>query len=424
MKYYLDNFRGFNDQVISLNTITFLVGENSSGKTSLINAISLLSDYRFWLQGDITSDLCEYSSFDDFHSANHTRDYFTLGMIDESKTGSVHLFCINDDEGLPKTFREIFYCNKKMLIVELNKDTINYQFIKEFSCVNCEKTEKDILDFIDSKDFKKNTMKKMALGNLKGTRVPFDFYRRIIIDKDSEVMKEFKELEHLNPFYNLTVSSLAPIRAKPLPFYSGSKQIFKSEGDHVPFVLKEAILRKEKNSIIEALLKYGKESGLYDNLDIAIYGEKKNSPFELIIQKNSNKYKISSVGYGVSQILPIVSELIFNNNAQIVNIQQPEVHLHPKAQAAFGSFLFTISQKNKKRKIIVETHSDYIIDRFRYDQCKSKEKVDASIFYLHNNGKNNIINEIQIDSNGKYSGDNIDTYREFFFDESFKTMEI
>lgn len=425
MKYYIDNFRGFTDQVIDLDTVTFLVGENSSGKTSLINAISLLSDYRFWLQGDIPSEITEYSSFEDFHSANNNRPYFTLGIINNNnKNDYVHLFCFSDDNGLPIKFREVFYSNSKLLVIDVNKDTIQYVYIPEFNCVDCKKTEKDILDYIDSKEFRKNQIKKIPLGNLKGNRVPFEFYRRMIEDKDTEIKTSFKELENIDSLFNISVSSLAPIRAKPLPFYSGIKQLFKSEGDHIPFILKEAILKKEKNAIIEALLKYGKESGLYDNLDVAVYGDKKNSPFELIIQKQTTKYKISSVGYGVSQVLPIVSELIFNQYAQIINIQQPEVHLHPKAQAAFGSFIHSVAIKNKKRKIIIETHSDYIIDRFRYEQSVGSDKAKAAIFYLFNDGKNNKINRIDINDSGKYEGDDVEQFRSFFFDESFKTMGI
>lgn len=420
MKYYIDNFRGFNDQMIDLNNITFLVGENSSGKTSLINAINILSDFRFWLQGEINPEICGYTTFDDFLSAKNTRNYFTFGLIDDQKEKMVHLVSFNDDNGLPHLFREIFYKENCLLVIESINDKMRYKLSKNIIFNKWQNTAKEILDHTESKAFKKVGFKKTKTGN----GLPLSYYKQMINHEDKEVKQFFPENSSVSNFFYRHVSSLAPIRAKPQPFYSGVKQIFKSEGDHIPYLLKEAIIKKTSSAIVDALIKYGKESGLYDNITISLYGKKKNSPFELNVEKNGYAYKINSVGYGVSQILPIVSELLVNESAQIINIQQPEVHLHPKAQAAFGSFLFDVSVKYKERKFIIETHSDYIIDRFRYNLSIANDKPKAEIFYLENDGESNIIHKIQIDDEGKYIGDNIDLYRTFFFDESFKVMRI
>ena len=46
-------------------------------------------------------------------------------------------------------------------------------------------------------------------------------------------------------------------------------------------------------------------------------------------------------------------------------LQQPEVHLHPSAQAALGSLFCQVAAAGKQ--LIVETHSDHVIDRIRMD---------------------------------------------------------
>ena len=64
-------------------------------------------------------------------------------------------------------------------------------------------------------------------------------------------------------------------------------------------------------------------------------------------------------------------------------LQQPEVHLHPTAQAALGSLFCEIAGWD--RQIIVETHSDYIIDRVRMDVRDNKtdlKPADVSILYF------------------------------------------
>ena len=56
MRYYIDNFRGLQNQIIDLKKVNFLVGENSTGKSSLMKAISLISNFNFWMNGDLFSE--------------------------------------------------------------------------------------------------------------------------------------------------------------------------------------------------------------------------------------------------------------------------------------------------------------------------------------------------------------------------------
>ncbi|MNL20000.1 hypothetical protein D3C87_1412300 [compost metagenome] len=131
-----------------------------------------------------------------------------------------------------------------------------------------------------------------------------------------------------------------------------------------------------------------------------------------------------NVGYGVSQSLPIIIEVLSSNNSCFA-IQQPEVHLHPRAQAAFGSFLFN-STINDKNQFIVETHSDFTINRFRYDllKNKSKRKINSKVLFFERNEDGNSIVDIKIDSSGSYADDTPDSYRDFFIDEELKLLEI
>ena len=426
MQYYIDNFRGFQDTYIDLKSVNFLVGENSTGKTSFISAITVISDFRFWISGEIPAELIEYNSFEDLHSVNPTRDYFSMGIIDFNDDKSLHLLCFRDDNGLPIVFREIIYSNdQNLLVIEIGKNIIQYKNIQKRTFSPNDRPIQSILDYIDSREFKKSQSKELPLGNLKGQRLPFNAYKQILEMNDETIRSNYKKIKNYNSFFSLNVSYIAPIRAKPLPLYSGSKQTFNSEGNHTPFVLKEIMSNpKSEERIIRLLNEYGKESGLFDSISATTYGDKKISPFELMIERNKSKYKISSVGYGVSQVLPIVTELLLNQATQMITIQQPEVHLHPKAQAAFGAFLNKMALNFKKRKFVIETHSDYVIDRFRYQQKVSDLKVPSQILFFTNNGKNNNIQIIPISNDGKYAILDIDEYRSFFIDESFKMMEI
>ena len=99
-------------------------------------------------------------------------------------------------------------------------------------------------------------------------------------------------------------------------------------------------------------------------------GEQDSDPFQLQVRKGAKRVKgpfrnLIDVGYGVSQVLPIVTELLRPNGAKQFLFQQPEVHLHPSAQASLGSLFCTVAASG--RQLIVETHSDHLIDRVRMD---------------------------------------------------------
>ena len=56
---YFDNFRGFNKTFLPLKNVNFFVGENSSGKTSVLKLIKILSDHRFWFSQEFNSEEAE-----------------------------------------------------------------------------------------------------------------------------------------------------------------------------------------------------------------------------------------------------------------------------------------------------------------------------------------------------------------------------
>ncbi|WP_225991412.1 AAA family ATPase [Actinomadura montaniterrae] len=68
---------------------------------------------------------------------------------------------------------------------------------------------------------------------------------------------------------------------------------------------------------------------------------------------------IADVGFGVSQTLPVIVALIAASPGQIVYLEQPEIHLHPRAQFVFGNLLARAVSRGVK--VILETHSSLLI---------------------------------------------------------------
>ena len=82
------------------------------------------------------------------------------------------------------------------------------------------------------------------------------------------------------------------------------------------------------------------------------------------VHKDLQFASLTDVGFGISQFLPvIVSDLQLSNNSCLA-VSQPEIHLHPKIQATFGQYLANQVNSTEKQ-YIVETHSEYLINRIR-----------------------------------------------------------
>ena len=130
------------------------------------------------------------------------------------------------------------------------------------------------------------------------------------------------------------------------------------------------------------------------------------------------------VGYGVSQVLPIVVDILTSEEAHNYLLQQPEVHLHPRGQAELASFLAAIV-KNTDNWLTIETHSDYIIDRLRADIRDKKHILpdQVSVLFLERIGIETNIHQMFIDEDGNLQNAP-GVYRRFTLQEERRLLGI
>ena len=90
--------------------------------------------------------------------------------------------------------------------------------------------------------------------------------------------------------------------------------------------------------------------------------------------KSTEMVSIADVGFGVSQTLPALVALLVAEPEQLVYLEQPEIHLHPRAQAALADIL--IESANRGVRVVIETHSDLILKRIQSLVAEDKIKPD------------------------------------------------
>jgi predicted ATPase len=83
-----------------------------------------------------------------------------------------------------------------------------------------------------------------------------------------------------------------------------------------------------------------------------------------------------------------------------------------------------VSQVESGKRFIIETHSDYIIDRFRQRQKKANVKSDAHVLFFSRNDGKNVAHSIKIDNSGAYAENQPQEFREFFITEAMENLGI
>ena len=123
------------------------------------------------------------------------------------------------------------------------------------------------------------------------------------------------------------------------------------------------------------------------------------------------------VGFGLTQVLPIVVAGLSASKGDILLIENPEVHLHPAGQALMGQFLADVARAGVQ--VIVETHSDHILNGIRraVKGLRLEPEQVALHFFKPRNGNEAQAISPQMDKSG-----NIDVWPDGFFDQFDKDM--
>ena len=214
---------------------------------------------------------------------------------------------------------------------------------------------------------------------------------------------------------------LAPIRTKPKRTYDAPQTEFSPEGEHTPYIIKKRLTSKTLAANFQKFLEQaGQSSGLFKSISVKPYGRGPQAPFEMKIVLGNTSLGLENVGYGVSQALPVLVEMFVRPKRTAFTIQQPEVHLHPKAQATFGDLIAELARSDEK-KFFVETHSDFTIDRFRLN-VRRNGPISSQLLFFERDESGNHVRPIPIVENGDLSSEQPDAYRSFFYNESLALL--
>ena len=432
-KITLKNFRCFRDeQTVRLAPLSLLVGDNSTGKTSFLAMLRALWDVASLQRPpDFKEEPYDLGSFDEIvhYRGRRGGPSFEIGFSIERKDS-------------PLVFNTLF---EKMGTVPVPKK----RRIADGECwLESSLGDAWQVNFGTPKGQWSTIApdESASLVSEDHNFIPFHFLLNIIRRNKSKIKslngpnlpssRDWKKLEHIcnRPhlyFLGRSPYASAPVRSMPYRTYDPARPLRDPEGDYIPMYLANIFFQDKSlwANLKNALEDFGKTAGLFDEISVRTLGRVESEPFQIQVRKFGDRLKgpqrnLIDVGYGVSQILPVITELLRDDAPPIFLLQQPEIHLHPSAQAALGSLFCRIA--NSERQLVVETHSDHLLDRIRMDirdGATTLKPEDVSILFFERQEVDVRIHSLTLDELGNVNGAP-PGYRRFFMNEMRRSLKL
>ena len=432
-RLHLENFKSWkNTGDIALKPITGIFGANSSGKTSLIQALLLLkqtADSRdsgiVFHFGDRRTpiDLGDFKSVIYRHDTNNilrvSLGWKTKRPITIRGLKSESTVVRSERIGFDVFSRGITNQSTKSPVVEQMSYRVDD---KVFGLRRTSKEPFEYELFHEGTDFEFRrprgrprviTRPNKYYGFPRGVHANFQntwFLHRL----------ELALEECLGNMYYL-----GPLRAYPERDYrwSGAEPI--DMGQAGEYVVDAILASRERGGTItwgkrrvtleEYVAQWLEKLGLIHEFRVESLAEG-SSLFEVKVRKSAraSEVLITDVGFGVSQILPVLVLCFYVPEGSTVILEQPEIHLHPAIQSGLADVLID-AWKKRKVQILLESHSEHLLRRLQRRVAEETlSEDDVGLFFCSAGDGNSKLAPLKLDSYG-----NIANWPKDFFGNQF-----
>jgi predicted ATPase len=331
----LENFKSWQSLDIEMAPLTLLFGTNSSGKSSILQAILLI------LQS------VEKHHLDELNFGGGRGDYVNLGGYSEV----VH----NHDVDLDISIE-----------IEVNITVFGHKSVGLEMCYEDDEVVYETIGSYDTWDYFVNTLQVESA--------------------------------------NCLIHYVAPLRQYPTRAYlwSGARP-YRIEPDGENTIV--ALIADERigGTLTKQVSHWLAKMELVDNFSIKPLDTAKRF-YETEIKIQETLSSLIDTGFGVSQVLPIITTLFFVPEGSIVLLEQPELHLHPRAQAHLADLMLHVAEE-RKLQLIVESHSEHLLRRLQRRIAEPEHEFanpDNIKMYFCDMGENgSTIQDVEVDEYGQ-----------------------
>ena len=354
-----ENFKSYKKIDIELNNLNFIIGGNASGKSNYVNLLKFFNDIIYYgiddailLQGGI-----KYLLNSNSRKNSSIKINFEINFQEEKQT-TLHLFSMDKKMYLPNNI-------KYFLTIKPNEKGDGYK-------INNEKLEIKF-EHLQNQDGKHN-----AIGNF-NLKINKDSNKKIKDNFNEKHIKEDNEFINLkyivkliereglllNNFFS-TIGLFYGCHSK-IKIYNFDVNLLKSpssivarseleeNGSNLVNIIQQLLkskVKKEKlNKILSIILPFIDDIKVENNVNKSVFFKVKES-------YNKKEFPSYMLSDGTVNILAVIVALYFQDNNDIIVLEEPERNIHPKLLSILVSILEDVS---KNRQIFVTTHNPFII---------------------------------------------------------------
>ncbi len=413
------NFKSWQDtRRLHLAPLTGFFGTNSSGKTSILQLLLMMkqtvesTDRRRVLYTGDSNSIVDLGTFHDLiHS--HNSDLALEILLSWELLNTLR---VKDPEHKDKTLFEIKNLQFDIEIKEetglpiVRKFTYSFDNYKFGMNTSSEKSKRYEYELVSAGKYEL----KRQVGKPWPLPAPVKFYgfpdgvsgRYINVGFLSDIVLEFEGL------FGRT-SYLGPLRDYPRRIYTWAGDAPSDVGRRGELSVHAMLAAREKDKYIppgrqnkkwrlEKVIAYWlKEMGIIHSFSLKQIAEDRKE-YEVRVKKtdHSPEVLITDVGFGVSQVLPVLVMCYYVPEGSILLLEQPELHLHPSAQCWLAD-VFIDAIKNRKVQIIVESHSEHFVRRLQRRIAEKAIGVDqTALYFCKMENSRSVVEKLDVDMFG------------------------
>jgi predicted ATPase len=368
----LTNFKSWRELDIELGPITMLFGTNSAGKTSVLDALLALKQTaasfdrgRHFNFGGSEKDYIDLGSFRDVVFEHDTDQRITI-ELSWRPLASIPL-APPDLSPEQLSYRVRWRLLKNDVVIERLSYGTPQQFFR------MERSGPDNYRYTVPPGHKDRPGRPPNLPS------PESCYA--IPPKVTDYYEDLDLLEFNRQFESLMgrIAYLGPLRDYPkrtYPWTGEAPQVIGPRGQSTIEALIAAERRRPARRrrdtsppLLDSVVHWMQYLGLVRNFRLtAIDKDQRFYETRVCVVEDtvdgSLDNSLIDVGFGVSQVLPVVTQLFFVPEGSIVLLEQPELHLHPSAQAGLADLFLTAAQE-RNLQLIIESHSEHLLTRLQ-----------------------------------------------------------
>ncbi|MCL1928990.1 MAG: DUF3696 domain-containing protein [Treponema sp.] len=433
MRYRVENFKSLkNTGNIEIAPLTIFIGPNGTGKSSALQPLLFLSQTMTNSRDDVgfisNGEYIKIGNYYDFINEHDTEkrliiffdfDYNCLECKKNcSEAGKIkQIEDIEVGDIPPAKYEIVFKCGKdnqpelekiaildcldrNLLIRKKNGGNYTLDFFRAI-----DESDKDIYNsilnqipqnYIFSEDdildpvFKKNIKKEYKESAIKLEK-SISRYLAVIATNKKNILGELSQIRYVGP-----------IRQEAQRFYEYNKENYREVGrfgEASAYILFQNINEIAKKG---ELVKWLRMFGFAEDFRIKLIPDHPQL-FMLEFREKGKDYYVNYADscFGLSQLLPLLVQSVYSKKDDLIIIEQPELHLNPCLESILADFF--VDMINKEKRLIIETHSEYLLLRLRtYIKRGRISNKKTALYFTENIEGNSTIRKINLDENGDF----------------------